>query len=228
MNSYRFAISNWRENKFCSHEVSFRLHFKITRYSDGYVGISFRVVFTRYFITRNEISFLSKWPIWNRYPHWVLNAPSNESALIHFVSGKLRSQENLKPVWNFVSVKIKRYETHTVLSFILPQFMGTQVKSWLNTEVRFSTEMKSHTGLNSFRLSCERTFKVKITISKTIISKTIAIRITLFSVGLKCTKLIERTWSHWFFPWLLRRLDKMVFNEIKTIIRSKVYITLWT
>ena len=126
MNSYRFAISNWRENKFCSHEVSFRLHFKITRYSDGYVGISFRVVFTRYFITRNEISFLSKWPIWNRYPHWVLNAPSNESALIHFVSGKLRSQENLKPVWNFVSVKIKRYETHTVLSFILPQFMGTQ------------------------------------------------------------------------------------------------------
>ena len=121
------------------------------------VSILFRVVFTWYFITRNEISFLSKWPIWNRYPHWVLNAPSNESALIHFVSGKLRSQENLKPVWNFVSVKIKRYETHTVLSFILPQFMGTQVKSWLNTEVRFSTEMKSHTGLSSFRLSCEHT-----------------------------------------------------------------------
>ena len=60
MNSYRFEISNRRENKFCSHEVSFRLHFKITRYSDEYVGISFRVVFTRYFITRNEISFLSK------------------------------------------------------------------------------------------------------------------------------------------------------------------------
>ena len=31
------------------------------------VGISFRVVFTWYFITRNEISFLSKWPIWNPY-----------------------------------------------------------------------------------------------------------------------------------------------------------------
>ena len=27
--------------------------------------ISFRVVLTRYFITRNEISFLSKWPHWN-------------------------------------------------------------------------------------------------------------------------------------------------------------------
>ena len=52
-----------------------------------------------------------------------------------------------------------RYEIHTVLSFISPQFMWTQVKSWLNTEVRFSTEMKSHTGLSSFRLSCERTLK---------------------------------------------------------------------
>ena len=31
------------------------------------VGITFRVVFTWYFITRNEISFLSKWPIWNPY-----------------------------------------------------------------------------------------------------------------------------------------------------------------
>ena len=31
------------------------------------VSISFRVVFTWYFITRNEISFLSKWPIWNPY-----------------------------------------------------------------------------------------------------------------------------------------------------------------
>ena len=37
-----------------------------------------------------------------------------------------------------------RYEIHTILSFILPQFMWTQVKSWLNTEVRFSTEVKSH------------------------------------------------------------------------------------
>ena len=50
-----------------------------------------------------------------------------------------------------------RYEIHTVLSFISPQFMWTQVKTWLNNEVRFSTEMKSHIGLSSIRLSCERT-----------------------------------------------------------------------
>ena len=34
MNSYRLDISNRSENKFCSHEVSFRLHFKTTRYFD--------------------------------------------------------------------------------------------------------------------------------------------------------------------------------------------------
>ena len=45
----------------------------------------------------------------------------------------------------------ERYEIYTVLSFILPQFMWTQVKSWQNTEVRFSTEMKSYTSLSSFR-----------------------------------------------------------------------------
>ena len=38
------------------------------------LGISFRVVLTWYFITRNEISFLSKWPRWNPYLHWASNA----------------------------------------------------------------------------------------------------------------------------------------------------------
>ena len=38
------------------------------------VGISFRVLFTWYFITRNKTSFLPKGPIWNPYPHWVSNA----------------------------------------------------------------------------------------------------------------------------------------------------------
>ena len=52
-----------------------------------------------------------------------------------------------------------RYEIHTVLSFISPQFMWTQVKSWLNPEVRFSTEMKSHTVLSSFHLSSQRTVR---------------------------------------------------------------------
>ena len=47
----------------------------------------------------------------------ALNATSNESALIHFVSGKLCSHENLMPVWNFISVKLTiwnpyRFEFH--------------------------------------------------------------------------------------------------------------------
>ena len=50
-----------------------------------------------------------------------------------------------------------RYEIHTVLSFISPQFIWTQVQKWLKTEVRFSTEMKSRTVLSLFRLSYERT-----------------------------------------------------------------------
>ena len=53
-----------------------------------------------------------------------------------------------------------RYEIHTVLRFISPQFMRTQIKTWVNTEVRFSTEIKSHAGLSLFGLSCERTLTV--------------------------------------------------------------------
>ena len=83
------------------------------------VGISFRMVFTWYFNTRNEISFLSKWPTWNPYRHFGVY--------------------------------------HPYRSFNSPQFMWTQVKRWLNTKVRFSTEMKSHTGLSLFHLSCEHT-----------------------------------------------------------------------
>ena len=53
------------------------------------------------------------------------------------------------PIWNPY-----RFEFHFALIHV------NTIKSWLNTEVRFSTEMKSHTGLSSFRLSCERTFKI--------------------------------------------------------------------
>ena len=56
--------------------------------------------------------------------------------------------------------QIDRCEIHTVLSFISPHFMWTQVNSWLNTEVRFSTEMKSYTGLSSFLLSCQHNLTV--------------------------------------------------------------------
>ena len=40
--------------------------------------------------------------------------------------------------------------------------MWTQVKSRLNTEVKFSTEMKSHTGLSPFHLSCECTHSLSL------------------------------------------------------------------
>ena len=79
------------------------------------VGISFRVLFRRYLITswtsmitRNEISFLSKWPrpALSFKRTWALNATSKESAFIHFVSGKLCSHGNLMPIWNFISVKM--------------------------------------------------------------------------------------------------------------------------
>ena len=63
----------------------------------------------------------------------ALNATSNESSLHLFISFRV----------NYVHMKIScrfeisfrsnwRYEIHTVLSFISPQFMWTQVKSWLN------------------------------------------------------------------------------------------------
>ena len=50
--------------------------------------------------------------------------------------------------------------------FISPQFMWTQVKSWLNTKVRFSTGMKAHTGLSSFCLSCECTLRTLLKIQE--------------------------------------------------------------
>ena len=74
-------------------------------------------------ITRREISFLSKRPIWNPHLRWVsnayaLNATPNESALIHFVLGKLCSHENLNyylhnnhPTWDFISVKMTDIES---------------------------------------------------------------------------------------------------------------------
>ena len=38
MNLHGFEISSWRENKFYSYGVSFRLHFKTTRYVDGHAS----------------------------------------------------------------------------------------------------------------------------------------------------------------------------------------------
>ena len=64
------------------------------------VGISFRVAFTWYFITQNFISVktIDTKSIPAMCFKRTLNAICNESALIHFVSGKFCSHENLMPV----------------------------------------------------------------------------------------------------------------------------------
>ena len=128
------------------------------------VRISFRVVFTWDYIARNEILFLSKWPIGKSIPALsfrptcALNAIFNKPALIRFVSSKPCSHENLMPVWNLISVKMTDMKPIPFwISFRLNSFGH---KSWLNTEVRFSTEIKSHTGLSSFCLPCERTLRI--------------------------------------------------------------------
>ena len=113
MNSYWSEISNRRENKFCSREVSFRLHFKTTRYFDGYVIrhlISDSVYIIFYYPKWNFISVkmtdMKSIPVLRFKRTCALNATSKESALIHFVSSKLCSHENLMTVLNFISVKI--------------------------------------------------------------------------------------------------------------------------
>ena len=90
----------------------------------------------------------------------ALIAISNESALIHFALGNFftwKSHAGLKLHFG----ENDRYEIHTGLHLISPQFMRTQLKKWLSTEVRFSTEIKSYTSLSSFRLSCEGTLILK-------------------------------------------------------------------
>ena len=82
-----------------------------------YVGISFWAVFYRLFSHPNKTLFLSKVTDCQNDRHEIhtrndfkstctLNEIFNESVLIHFVSGKFCSHENLMPVWNFISVKI--------------------------------------------------------------------------------------------------------------------------
>ena len=112
MNSYRFEISNRRENKV----VHMKFHFGcISKRPDIMMDMC------RHFISGSvyNIFYHPKWnfisvkmtdmksiPALSFKRTCALNATSNESALIHFVSGKLCSHENLTPVWNFISVKM--------------------------------------------------------------------------------------------------------------------------
>ena len=100
MNSYRFEISNRRE------KVLFAWSFISAAFQSDpifwwtCVGISFWVVFTWYFITRNEFKMtdMKSIPAMSFKHTCALNVIFNESALIHFVSGKFCSHENLMPV----------------------------------------------------------------------------------------------------------------------------------
>ena len=111
MNSYRFEISNWCESKFCSHEVSFRLHFKTTRYFDGCCrpfisGGAYIFYHPKWNFISVKMTDMKSIPALSFKRTCALNVTSNESALIYFVSGKLCSHENLMPVLNFISVKM--------------------------------------------------------------------------------------------------------------------------
>ena len=112
--------------------------------------------------------FLPKWPQWNNtcnelqvhmHMKWNIRQVCIYSFRFSccFFFFTWRSRTGLK----FHFDQNYRYEIHSGLSFISPQFMWSQAKSWLNIEVRLSNQIKSHTGLSSFRLSCERTLKEK-------------------------------------------------------------------
>ena len=98
MNSYKFEILNRCE--ISSVHVTFCAYQNDPTFWWTCVGISFRVAFTWYFITQNFISV--KTTDMKSIPAMcfkrTLNAICNESALIHFVSGKVCSHENLMPV----------------------------------------------------------------------------------------------------------------------------------
>ena len=105
--------------------------------------------------------------------------------------------------------------------FISPQFMWTQVKSWLNTEVRFSTGMKSHNGLSSFRLSCERTVRILLKIQEFQTQKFLqncycldllkACEIFLILTQLYLTLLLKRIFIWYLLFWLtcIRRITNL-------------------
>ena len=95
--------------------VHMKLHFKTTRYFDGHVQAHFISGSVYMIFYRSKWNFISlkmanmkSVPVLSFKGTCVLNATlnNNESALIHFVLGKLCSHENFMPVLNFISVKI--------------------------------------------------------------------------------------------------------------------------
>ena len=82
----------------------------ISKRPDILMDISFRVYIIFYYPKLNFISVkmtdMKSIPALSCKCTCALNATSNESALVYFVSGKLCLHENLMPVWNFISVKM--------------------------------------------------------------------------------------------------------------------------
>ena len=103
VNLYRFEISNQRENKFCSHEAAFQNN-PIFWWTCA--DISFRVVYTWYFIARNEISSLKMTNMKS-----VLVLSFKDTSALNATSKSLRlsisfSHKNLMLVLNLISVKM--------------------------------------------------------------------------------------------------------------------------
>ena len=73
-----------------------------------------------------------------------------------FTAGNYCLHGKLTAVWNFTSVK------STKVSFTSPEPMWTLIMKLPYTEVKFYTEVKSQTGLNSHRVSCKRADRQKM------------------------------------------------------------------
>ena len=161
--------------------------------------------------TLSPNSFLSKWLIWHPNPQRVSNAHAHwkqyPTILRLFIS-----------LWvNFVHIKIScRFKilfrskwlirNSYWLSFILTQFMWTEAKSWLNTKVRFSTEIKSHTGLSSFRLSRQRT-----------LINTLLSPISSLSTSCPPSHIFKNVFLYWLF-FIHFYLFKFMFMFLSTLI----------
>ena len=108
-NELNFKISNRRENKFYSHEVSLRLHFDILldmcrHFISG--GVYMIFYHPKWNFISLKMTDMKSIPALNFKRTCALNAASNESAPIRFVSGKVCSHENLTPVSNFILVNM--------------------------------------------------------------------------------------------------------------------------
>ena len=137
------------------------------------VSISFRVVFTCYFITQNEISFLSKWPMWNPYPHCVSTQyPTSLCLFISFrvncVHRKISSRFEISfrskwPIWNSY-----RFEFHFTLIHVNTSKELTEhwVEIFNRNEISYWFEFisplvwtYSYNAVEKTRISSSRVFK---------------------------------------------------------------------